>query len=312
MPSSAPSGLAALHQRVAAAFGTRFGVAPTSIVAAPGRVNLIGEHTDYNDGFVLPAAIDRHVVMAARPRSDRRVCIQALDLNDEAVFDLDAVQPSENHSWNNYQRGVAWALQDAGYALTGFDAVMSSDVPVGAGLSSSAAVEIACAFVFQTLGDLELDGVKRALLCQKAENAFVGMRCGIMDQYIISLGKRDHALLIDCPQPRLFAGGHPQGIPLADLQHQQATRPGRFRVQHAPARVREWRRHPGRTRPARRHAGAARGRQGHAPAPHLPALSAHRHRERTGDAGRRGPRAARHRPFRRVDERLPRQSARRL
>jgi len=198
MTSSQSMSLDDVRERVTQGFSRRFRGEPTLTIAAPGRVNLIGEHTDYNDGFVFPAAINRHVVMAVRPRVDRRVCIQALDLDDEAVFDLDDVQPSSDHGWNNYQRGVAWALQDAGYTLKGFDAVMSSDVPVGAGLSSSAAVEIACAYVFQTIGPFELDGVKRALLCQKAENEFVGMRCGIMDQYIISLGKRDHALLIDC------------------------------------------------------------------------------------------------------------------
>ena len=198
MASNDVTGLGALQRRAAEALCRIYGQEPSLVVASPGRVNLIGEHTDYNDGFVFPAAIDRHVVMAVRPRDDAQVCIEALDLDDRACFDLGDIQPSKAHSWNNYQRSVGWVLQDAGYTLNGFDAVITSDVPVAAGLSSSAAVEIAAAFIFQTLGDFELDGVKRALLCQKAENEFVGMRCGIMDQYIISLGKRDHALLIDC------------------------------------------------------------------------------------------------------------------
>ncbi len=190
--------LASLASRVVAAFAREFGGHAAIVVAAPGRVNLIGEHTDYNDGFVLPAAIDRHIVIAARPRADRVVRLHAADMGESARFDLDDIRPDTGRRWSNYERGVAWALQGAGYTLQGMDAVVAGDVPVASGLSSSAAIEIATAFAFQTLGDLALDGVKRALLCQKAENEFVGMRCGIMDQYIISLGRRDHALLIDC------------------------------------------------------------------------------------------------------------------
>ncbi len=190
--------LASLASRVVAAFAREFGGHAAIVVAAPGRVNLIGEHTDYNDGFVLPAAIDRHIVIAARPRADRVVRLHAADMGESARFDLDDIRPDTGRRWSNYERGVAWALQGAGYTLQGMDAVVAGDVPVASGLSSSAAIEVATAFAFQTLGDLALDGVKRALLCQKAENEFVGMRCGIMDQYIISLGRRDHALLIDC------------------------------------------------------------------------------------------------------------------
>jgi galactokinase len=168
------------------------------LVAAPGRVNLIGEHTDYNDGFVLPAAIDRHVVIAAQPRSDRQVRLYAVDFEGSATFSLDDIRFDQDQRWSNYPRGVSWALQQAGYALKGCDLCITGNVPIGAGLSSSAAIEVATAYAFQVMSELSLDGVKRALLCQKAENEFVGMRCGIMDQYIISLGKRDHALLIDC------------------------------------------------------------------------------------------------------------------
>ena len=190
--------LTSLASRVVAAFTREFGQDAAIVVAAPGRVNLIGEHTDYNDGFVLPAAIDRHIVIAARPRADRIVRLYAADMGEVAQFSLDDIQPDTGRRWSNYERGVAWALQGAGYTLQGMDAVVGGDVPVASGLSSSAAIEVATAFTFQTLSDLDLDGVQRALLCQKAENEFVGMRCGIMDQYIISLGRRDHALLIDC------------------------------------------------------------------------------------------------------------------
>jgi galactokinase len=187
-----------LRENVARAARREFGQAPKLWVAAPGRVNLIGEHTDYNDGFVLPAAIDRHVVLGATPRADRLVRLHAVDFVETVTFDLDAIAYSDRNRWSNYLRGVAWALQGAGYRLQGMDAVLSSDVPVASGLSSSAAIEVATAFAFQVLSEFDLDGVQRALLCQKAENQFVGMNCGIMDQFIVSLGERNHALLIDC------------------------------------------------------------------------------------------------------------------
>jgi len=176
----------------------RYGVRPALVVAAPGRVNLIGEHTDYNEGFVLPVAIDRHVLVAATPRVDRLVRVYAADFDETAEFSLDAIEKDSVHSWSNYERGVAWVLQDAGYELRGADLAITGDVPIGSGLSSSAAIELATATAFQALADLSLDGVERALLCQRAENEFVGMRCGIMDQFVISLGEPSHALLIDC------------------------------------------------------------------------------------------------------------------
>lgn len=187
-----------LVQRVRHALAEAFGVQPSALVAAPGRVNLIGEHTDYNDGFVLPAAIDRHVVMAVHPRQDDLVRLYACDMQASSSFRLGEIVKDDQHTWSNYQRGVAWALQQEGYDLIGMDVALSSDVPIAAGLSSSAAIELATAMAFQTVSGLELDGVARAQLCQKAENEFVGMRCGIMDQYVISMGQRDHALLIDC------------------------------------------------------------------------------------------------------------------
>jgi galactokinase len=136
--------------------------------------------------------------MAVAPRSDRQVRVHAADFGESSAFSLDNIRNDETQRWSNYERGVAWVLQGEGYTLPGLDLALVSDVPVGSGLSSSAALEVATAYAFQVAGGLELDGVRRALLCQKAENEFVGMRCGIMDQYIISLGKRDHALLIDC------------------------------------------------------------------------------------------------------------------
>jgi len=181
-----------------AAFEKHFGRAPQVIARAPGRVNLIGEHTDYNEGFVLPVAIDRQVLVAAAPRQDKAVHLYALDFQARASFSLDDLQHDEEQRWSNYQRGVAWALQEEGLELVGLEAAITSDVPIASGLSSSAAIEVAMATTWQLLSGFDLDPVRLALLCQRAENQFVGANCGIMDQFISVLGRRDHALLIDC------------------------------------------------------------------------------------------------------------------
>jgi galactokinase len=186
------------HETVVALFRATFGHGPRLVVTAPGRVNLIGEHTDYNLGFVLPVAIDRYITMAAAPRDDGRVALHASNFAAQAEFSLDAIDQDEEQTWSNYQRGVAWQLQEAGYALQGMEALIWGDVPIGSGLSSSAAVEVATAYAFQLLNDLDIDRVELALLCQRAEKEFVGVECGIMDQLIAALGKRNHALLIDC------------------------------------------------------------------------------------------------------------------
>lgn len=179
-------------------FQSRFGHAPAHVVWTPGRVNLIGEHTDYNDGFVLPAAIDRGVFLAIAPREDRAVHVHALNFQDERTFSLDALQYDKAHEWSNYLQGVAFVLQEHGPALRGMDAVLWGNLPVAASLSSSAAVEVATAFAFKTLGQLELSLEQLPKLCQRAENVFVGVQCGIMDQFAVTLGQRDHALFLDC------------------------------------------------------------------------------------------------------------------
>ncbi|MGQ9889858.1 MAG: galactokinase [Aggregatilineales bacterium] len=186
-----------LQDRVTAAFVQRCGASPAAVVRAPGRVNLIGEHTDYNDGFVLPMAIDRAVYIALRPRPDSYVHLHSLDFNDLLVFDLDAFL-REPPSWAEYVKGVAWALQEAGYALRGWEGVIAGDVPIGAGLSSSAATELAAARAFAYVAELPWDVARMARLAQQAENQWVGMNCGIMDQMISAAGLADHALLIDC------------------------------------------------------------------------------------------------------------------
>lgn len=186
-------------ERVIAAFGERFGDHPPSrLVRAPGRVNLIGEHTDYNDGFVLPMAINHAVWLAVRPRNDRQVIVHSLDFGGTASFCLHDITHDADQSWSNYLRGVAWALQEQGYRLRGMEGIIVGDVPIGAGLSSSAATEVGAAKALQVVSGFEWDEVTVALACQRAENEFVGMRCGIMDQLIAVLGQRGHALLIDC------------------------------------------------------------------------------------------------------------------
>ena len=178
-------------------FQRTFGAPPTCIIRAPGRVNLIGEHTDYNEGFVLPMAINRGVWIALRPRNDPRVLIHSLDFPSLADFDLTHLTHS-GEEWVEYAKGVAWALKQEGDALKGWEGVMAGDVPVGAGLSSSAALELAVAKAFATVSGLDWNPARMATLSQKAENEWVGVNCGIMDQMISAAGKKDHALLIDC------------------------------------------------------------------------------------------------------------------
>jgi len=185
------------HEIVKNIFMDEYGTNPMVVVRAPGRVNLIGEHTDYNDGFVMPMAIEFAVWIALRPRDDRKVIVHALDFETTIEFDLDNMS-KEPTSPAEYIKGMAWALMGEGYTLTGWEGVMKGDVPIGAGLSSSAALELAVARAFHEVSDFEWNPSKMALLAQKAENDWVGMKCGIMDQMISASGKADHALLIDC------------------------------------------------------------------------------------------------------------------
>ncbi|MBI4671750.1 MAG: galactokinase [Chloroflexi bacterium] len=195
-------------------FQRLYGARPEHIARAPGRVNLIGEHTDYNDGFVMPIAIDREVLIAARPRHDRLVCITATDIagspHDE--FSLDAIKPHPQYRWANYVRGVADQLQQARSVLRGMDAVIASTLPTGAGLSSSAALEVCTATILQAFGEPRFDGVTLAQLCQRAENDFVGVKSGIMDQYAAALGQADKALIVDCRALTYQAVSLPRGV----------------------------------------------------------------------------------------------------
>jgi galactokinase len=181
-------------------FVKQFGAEPTHVAIGPGRVNLIGEHTDYNDGFVLPVALKRDVRLAMRPRTDRQVRLFSTEYDEHFEFDLDHLSYNKSMLWTNYVQGMAWSLQEQGLALTGLDGVISGNVPRGSGLSSSAALEIASAMALMTAaGQLDrLSGPQVAQAAQRAENQFVGVNCGIMDQFISLLGAENHALLIDC------------------------------------------------------------------------------------------------------------------
>ncbi len=181
---------------IEAAFEARFSEAPTAVVRAPGRVNLIGEHTDYNDGFVLPMAIDRDIRIALRPRVDDTVRVYAVDIEQEASFSLGALERADG--WQEYLKGVAWALAEDGVTLSGFDGVLAGDVPRGAGLSSSAALELAACRAFQASSGFPWQPTAMARLCQRAENGWVGVNSGIMDPLISALGREGHALLLDC------------------------------------------------------------------------------------------------------------------
>lgn len=189
-----------LIDNVSAVFSSVLGYVASHIIQAPGRVNLIGEHTDYNDGFVLPCAIDYQAIVAASRRDDNIVRVVAVDYDNE-VNQFDITQPLEFDQqcmWVNYVRGVIKCLLDRGYVLGGADIVVSGNVPQGAGLSSSAALEVVIGQTFKALFDLSISQQEIALNGQQAENQFVGCNCGIMDQLISAEGEQNHALLIDC------------------------------------------------------------------------------------------------------------------
>jgi galactokinase len=197
-------------------FVTQFGEPARWIVRAPGRVNLIGEHTDYNDGFVLPLAIDRAAWIALRPRNDRRVVVHSIDYHETRDFTLDSFA-HDGDGWIEYLKGTAWSLQDAGNVLTGWEGVLAGDVPLGAGLSSSAALEMATARAFAVAGNLAWNPAVMAKLGQRAENRWVGVNCGIMDQLISAAGKADHALLIDCRSLDMQTVPFPPGVAVVVL-----------------------------------------------------------------------------------------------
>lgn len=171
---------------------------PTLISSAPGRINIIGEHTDYNGGFVLPAAIHLRIYFCAALRTDDQVCVWAEDFKEERSFSLRPLTASPEHHWENYIKGIFWILQKNGYSLGGINGYIRGNIPLGSGLSSSAALEVCVIEALDALFRLGIDPMEMAKLAQGAENEFVGMQCGLMDQFISVFGKKNRAVFLDC------------------------------------------------------------------------------------------------------------------
>jgi galactokinase len=200
-----------LAQQTRTDFEKSSGRKPQWLAAAPGRVNVIGEHTDYNDGFVLPMAIDRYTVVAAAPNGADKITLRSAAGNGVATVDLaQPLTPGPKGYWANYPLGVIAGFLARGLKPAGFDAVLNSNVPLGGGLSSSAALEVATATLLESITGHKLDPVEKALLCQKAEHDYAGMPCGIMDQFISVMGRENHLLLLDCRSRK------PELVPMSD------------------------------------------------------------------------------------------------
>jgi len=184
--------------KLAESFSRIFERAPEIETRAPGRVNLIGEHTDYNDGFVLPTDIDRAIWIVAAARDDRLVKAHSLDFGQTTTFDIEQIVREDHALWGNYIRGVIQEYRKRGDEVRGMDLILSGNVPIGSGLSSSAALEVATAETCRVISGIDIDPVSMALLCQSAERHFVGVQCGIMDQFVSTLGRENMALFLDC------------------------------------------------------------------------------------------------------------------
>jgi galactokinase len=187
-----------MKQYIVEKFNEKFNAAPQVIVRSPGRVNIIGEHTDYNEGFVLPAAIDKAAYIALSLRTDNEIHLYAADLNETFSTDIDSIKPVGDVSWPNYIIGAAAQLAKKNISLKGFNAVLASDVPIGAGLSSSAAVESATLFALNDLLQANVTKTDIIKMAQMTEHEFAGVRCGIMDMFASIMGKKDHVIKLDC------------------------------------------------------------------------------------------------------------------
>jgi galactokinase len=211
MSSKSPETLQQLAAEAAAKFESKYGRAPRWIAAAPGRVNIIGEHIDYNDGFVLPMALERYTVIAAADAPQEDATVSSVATDDEARIPLAAPRKhvTPGH-WSNYVAGAIAGCIERGLRPAGFRAVVESSVPVGGGLSSSAALEVATATLVEAMTGKTLEPVDKALLCQKAEHEFAGVPCGIMDQFASVMGRADHLMLLDCRSRNV------EHIPLTD------------------------------------------------------------------------------------------------
>jgi galactokinase len=192
------SHLSSLANAVPERFREVYGTSPSGTFRAPGRVNLIGEHTDYNDGFVMPAAIDFYSYAAIGEKADHTLSVYSEQFHQSVEFSIAHLAGPPRKHWSDYVRGVAAVLRDEGYPLRGANLVIDGQVPIGSGLSSSAAIEVTTALALTSLGGVTIPLLEVARLCQRAENTYTGARCGIMDQFVSCFGKRDHALMLDC------------------------------------------------------------------------------------------------------------------
>ncbi len=208
------------------------------LVQAPGRVNLIGEHTDYNEGFVFPAAIGFQTRVAIARRADRRRSTSSENYSERIELDLDKLPGSSRGHWSDYVVGVVGLLERTVDGLPGANLLLHGNVPQGAGLSSSASLEVAVCRAFLEVSEKTLDGVVMAKLCQRAENEFVGTRCGIMDQFISVHGRKNHALRLDCRTLEYDLLPLPGGCSVGNLRHPGSTSTGRRSIQPAAGRMR--------------------------------------------------------------------------
>jgi galactokinase len=192
------SHLSSVTNAVTERFREVYGTSPSGTFRAPGRVNLIGEHTDYNDGFVMPAAIEFYSYAAIGERADHTLSVYSEQFHQSVEFSIAHLAGPPRKHWSDYVRGVAAVLRDEGYPLRGANLVIDGQVPIGSGLSSSAAIEVTTALALTSLGGVTIPLLEVARLCQRAENTYTGARCGIMDQFVSCFGKQDHALMLDC------------------------------------------------------------------------------------------------------------------
>ena len=184
--------------KLSALFASQFNEAPSFVIASPGRINLIGEHVDYNHGFVLPAAIDKYMYVAVSKRSDHQIVMHAADIQQNYQASLDNASQRSNLDWPNYVLGVVHELKIDGHAVSSFNILITGNIPVGAGVSSSAALECATVFALMHLFDINISKQAMVQIAQRAENNFVGVNCGVMDQFASMFGKADHVIKLDC------------------------------------------------------------------------------------------------------------------
>ena len=210
-PAADPQTRSHPEHLAASRFRDHFGE-PSGIYRAPGRVNLIGEHTDYNDGFVMPAALGFYTYISAGPRSDGKLLVESLDFAELREFEMSSLSSGPTGHWSDYVRGVAAVLQSRRIGLSGANLVIHGNVPIGSGLSSSAALEVSTAFALLGVSGALLDRREIASVCQRAEHDYAGTRCGIMDQFVSCFGRAHHALLLDCRSLQFEAVPVPESV----------------------------------------------------------------------------------------------------